>query len=61
MKKQCKDAPFPDTWLTEQVNQAFDKVSSSEASFIEHHIAKSIMSERKTKIRVLHQKQKFPI
>ena len=61
MAEQQKQALSHDTWLTEQVNQAFDKVASGEASFVKHSAAKNRMAERKTKIRVLHQKQKFPI
>jgi len=40
-----------DIWLTEQVNQAFAKLEAGKSVFIEHEQAKSIMAERKAKIR----------
>jgi len=40
-----------DTWLTEQVNLAFDKLDTGRSTFIEHDQAKSEMAERKAKIR----------
>jgi len=40
-----------DTWITEQVNQAFDRIDSGEAKFVTHGEAKSIMAERKAAIR----------
>jgi antitoxin component of RelBE/YafQ-DinJ toxin-antitoxin module len=40
-----------DTWLTEQVNLAFEKFDTGRSTFIEHEQAKSKMTERKAKIR----------
>lgn len=40
-----------DTWLTEQVNLAFEKFDASGSTFIEHEQAKLSMAERKAKIR----------
>lgn len=40
-----------DQWLTEQVNQAFDKMDSGEAEFVSHEQAKASMAERKAQIR----------
>lgn len=40
-----------DTWLTEQVNYAFEKLDNGKASFVKHEDAKTIMEERKDKIR----------
>ena len=51
MADQQKQALSHDTWLTEQVNQAFDKIASGEALFVEHSAAKNRMAERKAKIR----------
>lgn len=48
---QQRKAVSHDTWLTEQVNLAFDKFDTQGATFIEHDQAKSIMAERKAKIR----------
>ena len=39
------------SWLTEQVNLAFDKFDSGDAVFIAHEQAKSDMAKRKAKIR----------
>ncbi|MUH72055.1 type II toxin-antitoxin system RelB/DinJ family antitoxin [Psychrosphaera haliotis] len=41
-----------DSWLTEQVNQAFEKLDSGRSKFIEHEVAKSAMAQRKAKIRL---------
>lgn len=40
-----------DTWLTEQVNLAFDKFDTERSVFIDHDQAKLRMTERKAKIR----------
>ena len=40
-----------DSWVTEQVNLAFEKLDSHKATFIEHDQAKLTMTERKAKIR----------
>ena len=40
-----------DTWLTEQVNLAFKKLDSGKAVFVDHQSARSVMAERKAKIR----------
>jgi len=40
-----------DSWLTEQINAAFDKIDSGKANFIEDNEAKSEMEARKNKIR----------
>lgn len=40
-----------DTWLTEQINLAFEKFDSGKASFIAHDSAKVRMAERKANIR----------
>lgn len=39
------------SWLTEQVNLAFEKLDSGQSIFIEHESAKSHMEMRKEKIR----------
>ena len=41
-----------DSWLTEQVNQAFEKLDSGKSKFIENEVAKSTMAQRKAKIRL---------
>lgn len=51
LAEQQRKALSQDAWLTEQVNQAFDKVDSGKAVFTEHHTAKARMAERKAKIR----------
>lgn len=40
-----------DSWLTEQINAAFDKIDSGKANFIEDNEAKIEMEARKNKIR----------
>lgn len=40
-----------DNWLTEQVNQAFAKLESDNASFLDHQTAKARMAKRKASIR----------
>jgi len=51
LAEQQRKALSHDTWLTEQVNQAFEKLDSGKAVFFEHNIAKTRMAERKAKIR----------
>ncbi|MHA2937053.1 damage-inducible protein J [Vibrio sp. RC27] len=51
MAEQQRRALSHDAWLTEQVNLAFEKFDSGEASFVDHDSAKSRMAERKAKIR----------
>lgn len=48
---QQRKAMAHETWLTEQVNQAFEKLNSGKSVFVEHDQAKSRMAERKAKIR----------
>ena len=48
---QQRKALSHDAWLSEQVNLAFDKLDADKSTFIEHDQAKSIMAERKAKIR----------
>ena len=40
-----------DTWLSEQINAAFDKFDNGKANFIAHDEAKILMEARKKKIR----------
>ncbi len=40
-----------DSWLTEQVNLAFEKFDSGKSVFVEHDKAKNQMAERKAIIR----------
>lgn len=40
-----------DSWLSEQINEAFDKFDSGKANFIVHVEAKTLMEARKQKIR----------
>jgi antitoxin component of RelBE/YafQ-DinJ toxin-antitoxin module len=48
---QQRKALSHDAWLTEQVNKAFEKFDSGKAEFVEHHMAKTQMAERKAIIR----------
>ena len=48
---QQRKALSHDAWLTEQVNKAFEKFDSGKPEFVEHHMAKTQMAERKAKIR----------
>lgn len=48
---QQRKAVSHDTWLTEQVNLAFDKFDTGGSSFIDHDQAESRMTERKARIR----------
>ncbi|WP_027390718.1 type II toxin-antitoxin system RelB/DinJ family antitoxin [Chrysiogenes arsenatis] len=43
-----------DTWLTEQINLAFENVDSGKTSFVDHKSAKTRMAEYKTNIRNRH-------
>ena len=40
-----------DAWLTEQVNQAFEKLDSEQTTFTDNESAKNDMSARKARIR----------
>ncbi|WP_318464522.1 type II toxin-antitoxin system RelB/DinJ family antitoxin [Photobacterium leiognathi] len=51
MAEQQRKVLSHDTWLTEQVNQAFDKFEQGKSVFINHDSAKSRMEARKAKIR----------
>ncbi|HLV48547.1 MAG TPA: damage-inducible protein J [Aliidiomarina sp.] len=51
LAEQQRKALSHDAWLSEQVNSAFDKLDAGKSTFIEHDQAKSIMAERKAKIR----------
>jgi len=51
LAEQQRKAMSHDAWLTEQVNQAFEKLELGEAVYVEHETAKSSMSERKANIR----------
>ncbi len=41
-----------ETWLSEQVNQAFKKMEMGNSKFIAHEAAKTAMEKRKAKIRL---------
>lgn len=51
LAEQQRKAVSHDTWLTEQVNLAFDKFDTQKAVFIEHDQAKLTMKERKARVR----------
>ncbi len=51
LAEQQRKVSSHDTWLTEQVNQAFDKFDQGKSVFIDHDSAKSRMEARKAKIR----------
>ena len=51
MAEQQRKTLSHDTWLTEQVNLAFEKFDSGKASFVDHETAKTRRAERKAKIR----------
>lgn len=40
-----------DSWLTDEVNQAFDKLEAGTATFTTHNDAKNEMAKRKARIR----------
>jgi len=48
---QQRKSESHDTWLTEQVDLAFEKFNTGRSTFIEHDQAKTRMTERKAKIR----------
>ncbi|MDP4536545.1 damage-inducible protein J [Alkalimonas collagenimarina] len=50
LAQQCQ-ALSHDALLTKQVTQAFEKVDSGKAIFVEHNVAKTRMAERKATIR----------
>ena len=51
LAEQQRKALSHDTWLTEQVNLAFDKLDSGKAVFVDNDSAKTRMAERKAKVR----------
>lgn len=51
LAEQQRKAMAHDTWLTEQVDQAFKKLDAGEAVFVEHGGAQKRMAERKANIR----------
>ncbi|MBY8309002.1 type II toxin-antitoxin system RelB/DinJ family antitoxin [Vibrio furnissii] len=51
LAEQQRKALSHDSWLTEQINLAFEKIDSGKAVFIDHESSKSRMAERKAKIR----------
>ncbi|SEB03478.1 type II toxin-antitoxin system RelB/DinJ family antitoxin [Alkalimonas amylolytica] len=51
LAEQQRQAVSHDAWLTEQVNQAFEKLDAGQAAFVEHSMAKTRMAERKANIR----------
>lgn len=48
---QQRKALSHETWLTQQINLAFEELDSGKATFVDHEAAKSCMAERKAKIR----------
>ena len=51
LAEQQRKAMSHNTWLTEQVNFAFEKFDAGKSTFVSHEEAKSRMAERKAKIR----------
>ena len=51
LAEQQRKALSHDTWLTEQVNLAFDKLDSGKAVFVDNDSAKAQMVKRKAKVR----------
>jgi antitoxin component of RelBE/YafQ-DinJ toxin-antitoxin module len=51
LAEQQRKALSHNTWLTEQVNLAFDKLDSGKAVFVDNDSAKAQMAERKAKVR----------
>ncbi|WP_415904840.1 damage-inducible protein J [Neptuniibacter sp. QD48_55] len=51
LAEQQRKVQSHDAWLTEEVNQAFDKLDAGEAVFVDHDSAKARMEARKAKIR----------
>ena len=51
MAEQQYKVSSHDAWLTEQVKQAFTKLDSGQAVFVEHDKAQLLIEERKAKFR----------
>ncbi|WP_066016884.1 type II toxin-antitoxin system RelB/DinJ family antitoxin [Endozoicomonas atrinae] len=51
LAEQQRKLSSHDQWLTQQVNQAFEKFDSGSSDFVEHDKAKDEMAKRKAKIR----------
>ncbi len=51
LAEQQRKALSHNTWLTEQVHLAFDKLDSGKAVFVDNGSAKTQMAERKAKVR----------
>ncbi|WP_442876579.1 type II toxin-antitoxin system RelB/DinJ family antitoxin [Endozoicomonas sp. GU-1] len=51
LAEQQRKLSSHDQWLTQQVNQAFEKLDSGATNFAEHDKAKDEMAKRKAKIR----------
>lgn len=51
LAEQQRKAMSHNAWLTEQINSAFEKLDSSESTFVGHEEAKSRMAAHKVKIR----------
>lgn len=52
LAEQQRKKASHDTWLTDQVNQAFLKMESGNSKFVDHETAKTSMEQRKAKIRL---------
>lgn len=52
LAEQQRKSLSHDTWLTEQINLAFDKLDSGKAVFVDNDAAKAQMAERKAKVRI---------
>ncbi|WP_448216495.1 type II toxin-antitoxin system RelB/DinJ family antitoxin [Endozoicomonas sp. 2B-B] len=51
LAEQQRKALSQDSWITKQVNLAFEKLDSNNSDFIDHETAKDEMTKRKAKIR----------
>lgn len=51
LAEQQRQLSSHESWLSDQVNRAFEKLDVGKASFIEHDTAKTIMADRKASIR----------
>ncbi len=51
LAEEQRQAMSQETWLTEQVNEAFAKYDAGKAVFHDQDSAKSLMEQRKAKIR----------
>lgn len=51
LAEQQRKAISHNAWLTEQINSAFEQLDAGDSCFVEHETAKSLMAERKAKIR----------